>query len=60
MKLGIYRHFKGTEADVIGVAKHSETGEELVVYYHVESESGKNKLWARPKKMFEEIIEKDG
>lgn len=46
IKPGLYRHFKGHVYKVMGVAKHSETLEELVVY-------GKGKdLWVRPKKMF--------
>jgi hypothetical protein len=60
MKLGKYQHFKGSFADVIGLAKHSETGEELVIYWHIESESGENKLWARPREMFLEEIIKEG
>lgn len=50
MKLGKYKHFKGGEHEVIGIAKHSETLEELVIYKH------DNSLWARPKKMFEEEV----
>ena len=50
MKLGTYRHFKGDECEVISIAKHSETLEELVIYKHNDS------LWARPKKMFEEDV----
>lgn len=42
----IYRHFKGDYMYVIGVAKHSETLEDLVVYEH------KGKLWTRPMDMF--------
>lgn len=34
MKLGKYQHFKGTLVDVIGIAKHSETMEDMVVYIH--------------------------
>ncbi len=47
VKVGaIYRHFKGDYVYVIGVAKHSESIEDLVIYSH------KNKLWARPVNMF--------
>ena len=54
IKLGKYKHYKGNEYEVIGIARHSETLEELVVYralYDV-PEFGKNSLWVRPKKMF--------
>ena len=54
---GIYKHYKGNEYKVIGVAKHSETLQELVVYQALYGEMG---LWVRPKTMFLETIEKDG
>jgi cyclomaltodextrinase / maltogenic alpha-amylase / neopullulanase len=57
MKIGIYKHYKGNSYEVIGVAKHSETLEELVVYRALH---GEKKLWVRPKKMFLEDIEVDG
>ncbi|MGN1130812.1 MAG: DUF1653 domain-containing protein, partial [Ruminococcus sp.] len=57
VKIGKYRHFKGGEYQVIGIAKHSETGEEMVVYQALYDN---NSLWVRPKKMFEEIIERNG
>jgi len=53
VKSGTYRHFKGFLCYVIGVAKHTETNEELVIYTH------DGKLWARPKQMFLEEIERD-
>ena len=59
MKLGYYRHFKGKEYKVIGIARHSETLEELVVYkaLYDHTEFGKNSLWVRPKEMFlEEVV----
>ena len=61
MKLGKYKHHKGNYYEVIGVARHSETNEELVVYKALWDvpEYGINSLWVRPKKMFNEIIEKD-
>ena len=62
MKLGKYQHYKGKIYDVIGVALHSETLEELVVYralYHHEK-YGDNSLWVRPKKMFLETVIIDG
>ncbi len=55
--LGRYRHYKGREYEVIGVAKHSETEEELVVYRAL---YGQGSLWVRPLKMFIETLEIDG
>jgi hypothetical protein len=57
MKSGHYRHYKGNEYIVIGVARHSETDEELVVYRPDYGEQG---LWVRPKEMFLETVEVDG
>ncbi|TAN58229.1 DUF1653 domain-containing protein [Patescibacteria group bacterium] len=56
-KLGKYRHYKGKEYKVIGVARHSETLEELVVYQALYGEGG---FWVRPIKMFLEEVEVDG
>ncbi len=53
IKPGKYRHYKGNDYEVIGIAKHSETLEELVVYKAL---YGKNELWVRPLKMFEENV----
>ncbi|MBX3412434.1 MAG: DUF1653 domain-containing protein [Pirellulales bacterium] len=55
--LGRYRHYKGNEYTVLGVARHSETEEELVVY---RQEYGPRALWVRPKGMFCEAVEVDG
>jgi cupin 2 domain-containing protein len=55
--LGRYRHYKGMEYTVLGVARHSETDEELVVY---RQEYGDHGLWVRPKKMFMEKVTVDG
>lgn len=57
IKPGRYRHFKGREYEVIGVAKHSETLEEMVVYRQLYGEHG---LWVRPASMWEETVERDG
>jgi hypothetical protein len=62
MKLGKYKHFKGTEVEVIGIALHSETEEPMVVYLHPDPVKGKeeNTMWVRPLKMFEEEVEVGG
>jgi hypothetical protein len=57
VKLGRYRHYKGKDYTVIGVARHSETEEELVVYRKEYDDRG---LWVRPKAMFLEMVEMDG
>lgn len=54
---GRYRHFKGTEYEVLGVSTHSETGEKLVIYMSVD---GKETLWARPYDMFTDVVEHNG
>lgn len=54
---GTYRHYKGREYLVIGVARHSETGESLVVYQALYGEKG---LWVRPLSMFRESVETAG
>ena len=57
MQTGRYRHYKGNEYEVIGVARHSETLEELVVYRALYGDHG---LWVRPREMFEETVELNG
>lgn len=57
IKPGKYRHFKGNEYEVIGIAKHSETLEEMVIYRALYGEHG---LWVRPASMWNECIERDG
>ncbi|MFA4818012.1 MAG: DUF1653 domain-containing protein [Parcubacteria group bacterium] len=57
IRLGKYEHYKGNQYEVIGVAKHSESLEELVVYRAL---YGNNDLWVRPLKMFLEIVEIEG
>ena len=52
-----YRHFKGGEYEVTGFAKHSESGEELVIYRSVQQP---DVVWARPYSMFTETVWKDG
>jgi len=57
IKAGIYRHFKGKDYEVLFVAKHSETLEELVVYRALYGEMG---YWVRPAKMWNETVEYEG
>jgi hypothetical protein len=57
VQAGRYRHYKGNEYSVIGVARHSETEEELVVY---RQEYGERGLWVRPAAMFAETVKIDG
>lgn len=54
---GRYRHYKGNEYTVLGVARHSETDELLVVY---RPEYGERGLWVRPLAMFRESVLVDG
>ena len=54
---GRYRHFKGNEYEVIGMARHSETDEWLVVYRPLYGDGG---LWVRPLAMFTETVTHDG
>lgn len=57
IKLGKYRHFKGNEYEVVGIAKNSETLEETVVYRAL---YGEKELWVRPASMWNETVERDG
>ena len=57
MKPGTYRHYKGNLYEVLGVARHSETEEQLVVYRALYGERG---LWVRPLAMFRETVLVDG
>jgi hypothetical protein len=54
IRTGRYRHFKGKDYIVIGVARHSETDEALVVY---RQDYGDRALWVRPQAMFLERVE---
>ena len=57
VKPGRYRHFKGGEYQVLGLARHSETGEEYVVYQALYGERG---YWVRPASMWLETVTRDG
>lgn len=55
--LGRYRHYKGLEYEVLGVVRHSETLEPLVLYRPLYNDSG---MWVRPYRMFLEQVEVNG
>ena len=55
--LGRYRHYKGRDYSVVGFARHSETGEVMVLYVPLYGEGG---YWARPLAMFTENVVVDG
>ena len=57
IKIGKYRHFKGNEYEVLYIAKHSETLEDMVVYRALYGEHG---VWVRPASMWNETVERDG
>lgn len=57
LKKGKYRHFKGNEYELIDIARHSETLEEMVVYRALYGERG---LWVRPAAMWTERVTRDG
>lgn len=59
LKPGKYKHYKGPYYEVIGIARHSETLEELVVYKALYQPEGEN-LWIRPLRMFTETITHEG
>ncbi len=59
MRLGVYRHYKGREYRVIGVARHSETLEEFVVYEALYPNEV-SRLWVRPLSLFAETVVVDG
>jgi hypothetical protein len=57
LPLGLYRHYKGGEYEVIGVARHSESLEPMVVYRPLYNDTG---WWVRPFEMFIGTVEIDG
>ena len=57
LRIGKYRHYKGSDYEVLGTATHSETGEKLVVYRPL---YGDRALWVRPLAMFTEHVEVEG
>lgn len=54
---GIYRHFKGTEYRLVGIARHSETMEDMAVYHALHTPQS---LWVRPLAMWSERVDRDG
>ena len=52
----VYRHYKGNVYEIIALAKHSETLEDMVVYKSVND----GKTWVRPQKMWNELVDKNG
>lgn len=57
LPIGKYRHFKGKEYELIGIAAHSETMEPMVVYRALYDDRG---LWVRPLSMWTEKVERAG
>ena len=57
VRRGTYRHYKNKDYYVIGCARHTESGEQLVVYRAL---YGEQELWVRPKDMFLESVVVDG
>ncbi len=57
IKPGRYRHFKGNEYEVLHLARHSESQEQMVVYRALYGEGG---VWVRPASMWNETVERDG
>lgn len=57
LRRGVYRHFKGNLYELVDVAKHSETLEDMVVYRALYGECG---LWVRPLSMWNEYVEYEG
>ena len=54
--IGRYRHYKGNDYEVVGSARHSETGEDLVLYYPLYDDEKKRSYWVRPLTMFMESV----
>ena len=57
LKKGLYEHFRGMKYQLLHIARHSETLEEMVVYQALYGDHG---IWVRPLKMFIETIEHNG
>lgn len=59
IKFGVYQHYKGPKYLVLGIAKHSETLEDMVTYVNL-YENDQSQLWVRPLAMFTGAVEVDG
>ena len=57
LKKGIYKHFKGNKYELLDIAKHSETLEEMVIYKALYGDGG---IWVRPGSMWDEEVEFEG
>jgi hypothetical protein len=57
---GRYRHYKGPEYQVVGTARHSETEEDLVLYYPLSGDANETLYWVRPLDMFIEQVDVEG
>ena len=57
LKKGIYKHFKGNKYELLDIAKHSETLEEMVIYKALYGDDG---IWVRPSSMWDEEVEFEG
>ena len=60
IKTGKYRHYKGNDYQVIGTARHSETEQELVLYYPLYGAVEDRSYWVRPLEMFTEVVTVEG
>jgi hypothetical protein len=60
VELGLYQHYKGGLYEVVGIAKHSESLEELVVYRTYFAPGQLGDFWVRPSAMFSEEVEVNG
>ncbi len=57
---GRYRHYKGSDYQVIGSARHTETEEDLVLYFPLYGNEAERSYWVRPLAMFKESVIVDG
>ena len=57
IKLGVYKHYKGNEYRVLGIATHSENLEKMVVYQAL---YGEYEIWVRPISMWNELVDVNG